>query len=116
MIVLIIGILGIIIGFVLGFYLPINLPLAYSSYMPVAILAAIDSVFGAIRASLENKFDSTIFVTGFLGNAIIAGLLAYIGDKMGVPLYYAAIFTFGFRLFQNFAIIRRLIIEKFRSR
>lgn len=110
---MIIGILGIIIGLFVGFYLPVNLPIAYSAYISVAILAAVDSVFGAIRSSLENKFNSTIFVTGFIGNAIIAGLLAYIGDKMGVPLYYAAIFTFGSRLFQNFAIIRRMLIEKF---
>lgn len=108
-----IGILGIIIGLLIGFYLPITFPTSYSLYMSVSILAAIDSVFGAIKASIENKFNSTIFVTGFLGNAIIAGLLAYIGDRMGVPLYYAAIFTFGSRLFQNFAIIRRQLIEKF---
>jgi len=112
---LIIGILGIIIGLVIGFYMPINLPTVYSAYISVSILAAIDSVFGAIRASLENKYNAMIFVTGFIGNAIIAGLLAYIGDKMGVPLYYAAIFTFGSRLFQNFAIIRRLLIEKFNN-
>ncbi len=112
---MIIGILGIVLGLALGFYLPVGLPIAYSSYISVAILAAVDSVFGALKASLENNFNSTIFVTGFIGNAIIAGLLAYIGDKMGVPLYYAAIFTFGSRLFQNFAIIRRLLIEKFSS-
>ncbi len=113
---LVVGILGIIIGLLLGFYLPIDLPPIYSTYMSVAILAAIDSVFGAIRASLEKKYNSTIFVTGFLGNAIIAVLLAYVGDKMGVPLYYAAIFTFGSRLLQNFAIIRRLLIENFSSK
>jgi small basic protein len=113
---LIIAIFGIIIGLVVGFYLPITFPMIYSAYTSVALLAAIDSVFGAIRASLENKFNSTIFVTGFIGNAVIAGLLAYIGDKMGVPLYYAAIFTFGSRLFQNFAIIRRMLIVKFNNR
>ncbi|WP_331488006.1 small basic family protein [Caminicella sporogenes] len=110
---MIIGILGIIIGLMIGFYLPITFPTTYSLYMSVSILAAIDSVFGAIKASMENKFNPTIFVTGFLGNAIIAGVLAYIGDRMGIPLYYAAIFTFGSRLFQNFAIIRRQIIEKY---
>ncbi|MDK2918218.1 MAG: hypothetical protein PWQ37_951 [Candidatus Petromonas sp.] len=113
MIRLIIGILGIIIGVLIGFYIPVTFPTSYSLYLSVSILAAIDSVFGAIKASMEGYFNSTIFVTGFLGNAVIAGLLAYIGDKMGVPLYYAAIFAFGSRLFQNFAIIRRQLIEKF---
>ncbi len=112
-----IGIIGIIIGLVIGFYVPISsFPTSYTLYMSVAILAAIDSVFGAIKGSLENNFNSTIFVTGFIGNAVLAGLLAYIGDRTGVPLYYAAIFTFGSRLFQNFAIIRRQIIEKFNSK
>lgn len=109
---MIIGLLGIAIGLFIGFYIPITFPTSYTLYMSVSILAAVDSVFGAIRANLENKFNSTIFVTGFLGNAIIAGLLAYVGDRMGVPLYYAAIFAFGSRLFENFAIIRRRLIEK----
>ncbi|MDF2546888.1 MAG: small basic protein [Anaerosolibacter sp.] len=107
-----IAIIGLIIGVILGLYLPITYPTSYSLYMSVAILAALDSVFGAIRSHMENKFNSTIFVTGFFGNAILAGILAYIGDRLGVPLYYAAIFAFGGRLFQNFAIIRRYSIER----
>ncbi|WP_369323972.1 DUF1290 domain-containing protein [Methanosarcina mazei] len=34
------------------------------------------------------------------------------GDRLGVPLYYAAIFAFGGRLFQNFAIIRRYLFNR----
>ncbi len=108
---MIIAILGLMIGVLLGVYLPITYPSSYSLYMSVAILAALDSVFGAIRSHMEDKFHSTIFVSGFFGNAILAGFLAYIGDRLGVPLYYAAIFAFGGRLFQNFAIIRRYLIE-----
>jgi len=109
---MIIAIIGLLIGVFLGIYLPITYPTSYSLYMSVAILAALDSVFGAIRANIEGKFNSPIFVSGFFGNAILAGFLAYIGDRLGVPLYYAAIFAFGGRLFQNFAIIRRALIEK----
>ncbi|MFZ7134017.1 MAG: small basic family protein [Eubacteriales bacterium] len=102
--------LGLLFGIILGFVLPINLPTTYTSYMSIALLAALDSVFGGIRADLENKFDTNIFVSGFFGNTLIAAFLAYFGDRLGIPLYYAAIFTFGTRLFQNFAIIRRIII------
>ncbi|KXG75935.1 small basic family protein [Thermotalea metallivorans] len=109
---LIIAIIGLMIGVVLGLYLPITYPTSYSLYMSVAILAALDSVFGGIRSHMEGRFNSTIFVTGFFGNAILAGILAYIGDRLGVPLYYAAIFAFGGRLFQNFAMIRRYLIER----
>ena len=109
---MIIAIIGLMIGVFLGLYIPITYPTSYSLYMSVAILAALDSVFGAVRAHIEDKFNATIFVSGFFGNAVLAGFLAYIGDRLGVPLYYAAIFTFGARLFQNFAIIRRDLIEK----
>lgn len=108
---MIIAIIGLAIGIVLGFYLPITYPVAFSLYISVAILAALDSVFGALKANLEQKFDIRIFVTGFFGNALLAGLLAYIGDRMGIPLYYAAIFAFGNRLFTNFAIIRRHLLN-----
>ncbi|KAB3538580.1 small basic family protein [Alkaliphilus pronyensis] len=108
---MIIALIGLAIGIILGLYLPITYPAAYSLYISVAILAALDSVFGALRSNMEDKFNTQIFVSGFFGNAILAGLLAYIGDRIGVPLYYAAIFAFGNRLFHNFAIIRRYLLN-----
>ena len=110
---MLVAVLGLVIGVVLGFFLPNFYPVQYSFYISIAVLAALDSVFGAVRANMEGRFDILIFISGFLGNAIIAGLLAYIGDKMGVPLYYAAIFVFGGRLFQNFAVIRRMLIDRY---
>lgn len=106
------ALIGILIGAIIGLYLPITYSPNYSLYVSVAILACMDSVFGGIRANLEKKFNTEIFVSGFFGNAILAAFLAYIGDRLGVPLYYAAIFAFGGRLFQNFAIIRRIIFSK----
>ncbi len=106
---LIIPIVGLLIGVLLGFFLPMSIPVQYSTYMSVAILAALDSVFGGIRSSMEKTFDIKIFISGFFGNAILAAILTYMGDQLGVPMYYAAIFAFGVRLFQNFAIIRRYI-------
>lgn len=102
------ALIGILIGAIIGFLLPYTYNTAYTLYISVAILASLDSVFGGIRANLEHKFDTKIFISGFFGNAILAAFLAYIGDRLGFPLYYAAIFTFGTRLFDNFAKIRRL--------
>ncbi len=99
--------LGILIGIILGMVLPISIPTAYSSYMSIAVLAALDSVFGGIRASLEKNFQADVFISGFFGNAILAAGLAYIGDRLDVPIYLCAIFVFGYRLFNNFAQIRR---------
>lgn len=106
------ALIGVLIGAVVGFLLPYTYNTAYSLYISVAILACLDSVFGGVRANLEDTFNIRIFISGFFGNALLAAFLAYIGDRLGVPLYYAAIFTFGSRLFDNFAKIRRLIIYK----
>lgn len=112
---MIIAFIGILAGLAIGYYLPVSFPARYSLYLSISIIAAFDSVFGAVRANMEDKFDSVIFITGFFGNAFLAGMLAYIGDQLGVPLYYAAIVAFGVRLFENFAYIRRFIIAKFRE-
>jgi small basic protein len=101
-----------LIGLIIGFQLPIFIPLVYAEYMSVAILAMLDSVFGGIRAYMENVFDTTVFVSGFVTNALLAAGLAYLGDRLGVELYLAAVVAFGVRLFQNLAIIRRYFLRK----
>lgn len=109
------AILGLIIGVAIGLYIPLTIAAGYSLYLSVGILAALDSVIGAIRANIENQFDSAIFLSGFVLNSLIAMFLAYAGDLLGIPLYYAAIFAFGMRLFNNLARIRRDMIFKFRK-
>ncbi|WP_330582889.1 small basic family protein [Peptoclostridium sp.] len=109
---LIAAIIGLVLGILIGFYIPFTYPDSYTLYISVGILASLDSVFGAIRASLEGKYNNSIFITGFFTNAILAGFLAYLGDKLGVPLYYAPIIVFGGRLFDNFAVIRRVLLGK----
>lgn len=106
------AVIGILIGAIIGFLLPFTYNTSYSLYISVAILACLDSVFGGVRANLEGNFDLEIFISGFFGNAVLAAFLAYLGDRLGVPLYYAAIFTFGNRLFENFGKIRRSLLKK----
>jgi len=108
--------IGLLIGIVLGLALPIRIPPAYTYYMSIAVLAALDSVFGGIRANLEKKFEADVFISGFFGNALLAAGLAYIGDRLDVPIYLAAIFVFGSRLFQNFALLRRHLLNRFHKR
>jgi len=103
---------GLILGVAIGYILPVKIPVIYSKYMSVAVLAALDSVFGGIRASMEDNFDNAIFLTGFFSNTLLAAFLAYIGDQLGVELYLAAVLVFGVRLFQNLAIIRRHLLKR----
>ncbi len=107
------SILGLIVGILIGIFVPYTIPSQYSNYVAVAILAALDSVFGGIASSLQKKFDIKIFLSGFFANAMLAGGLAYIGDQLGIQIYLAAVFAFGNRLFLNFAIIRRFLLNKY---
>lgn len=111
-----IAILGLLVGIIVGIVWDISIPEKFSPYISVAILACLDSVFGAIRANLSKNFQADIFISGFFGNAALAAGLAYLGDKLGIPIYIAAVIVFGGRIFDNFAIVRRLLIEKARSR
>ena len=106
-------IIGLSAGLVIGFVFNITYPLEYSFYITMALLAAMDSVVGALRSYLERKYNNLIFITGFLANAALAGALTFVGDKLGVPLYYAAILVFGGRLFNNLAASRRIAIENY---
>ena len=105
------AILGLSLGVIVGGYIPFTYPSSYSLYISIALLAAFDSVCGAVRASMENKYDNTLFISGFFTNAILAAMISYIGDKLGVPFYYAPILVVGGRLFDNLAIIRRHIFK-----
>ena len=90
-----------------GLVLNVNVGFELSRYSAVAILAALDSVLGAVRAELDGVYDNRIFISGFLVNAIVAVLLTFIGDRLGLDLYLVALITFGLRIFDNVALIRR---------
>ncbi len=103
--------IGCIIGALLGMVAPI-IPYTYSGYLAIAIIAAIDSVFGGITAVIKGNFDLKIFVSGFFGNAILSMLLTFLGEKLNVDIYLAAIIVFVGRMFTNLSIIRRHYLEK----
>ena len=72
----------------------------------------LDTLVGGIRAYLQNIYDEKVFVSGFFFNIILAASLAFLGVQLGVDLYLAAVFAFGVRLFQNIAVIRRILLTK----
>lgn len=107
--------IAILIGCILGALIGMNVPMisyTYSSYLAIAIIAALDSVFGGITSVINKNFDLKIFVTGFFGNAILAILLTILGQKLNVDIYLAAIVVFVGRMFVNLAIIRRYYVDK----
>jgi small basic protein len=106
--------IGLLLGLVIGSIFSIRIPAAYARYTALAILAALDSVLGALRADMQDQYDNLIFVSGLVINAFLAVLLTIIGDRLGVELYLAAVIAFGVRMFNNLAVIRRLLV--YRSR
>ncbi len=107
---------GLTIGAIIGSIFTFIIPVSVASYLSIAVLAAMDSIFGGIKSIMNDKFDSTIFISGFFFNAILAALLAFIGDNLGMDIYLAAVVAFGIRIFNNLGYIRRQFIHRIRQR
>jgi small basic protein len=101
--------LGLVLGVILGLILQPTVPLWLQPYLPIAVVAALDAVFGALRAFLDGIFDDKVFVVSFVSNVLIAGLIVYLGDQLGVggQLSTGVIVVLGIRIFSNVAAIRR---------
>ena len=107
--------IAIVIGCIIGALIGANAPVisyTYSSYLSIAIVAALDTVFGGIASVVKGNFDLKIFLSGFFGNSILSIVLTYLGNRLNVDIYLAAIVVFVGRMFTNLAIIRRYYIDK----
>ncbi len=109
-----------ICAFVAGFFgiwaAQPDVPVQAADYLPLALLAGLDAIFGGIRAGLERKFRSDVFVSGFVVNMVLAVLLGFIGDQIGVELALAAVVTLGGRIFLNLSLIRRQVLDRMAHR
>ena len=97
-----------VLGVLFGLLVPYNLSLSTLPYVAVAIIAALDSVFGALLANLNKRFNLNVFIMGLVSNAILAVILTYVGNLLGISLNFAVIVVFGVRIFNNAASIRRI--------
>ncbi|GAB3262510.1 small basic family protein [Nocardioides dilutus] len=104
-----IAVLGLVVGIVLGLLLRPDVPLALEPYLPIAVVAALDAVFGGLRAYLDGIFDDKVFVISFVSNVVIAAGIVFLGDQLGVggQLSTGVIVVLGIRIFANVAAIRR---------
>src|SRR2546423_15435483 len=109
---------GVIAGFGLGMFvfsflrIPGDVAANYAPYLSVATLAGLDTVLGGVRAGIEGRFQDDIFVSGFVLNTLLAAGLAFLGDKIGVDLFLAAVVVMGQRVFLNLSLIRRYYLTK----
>ncbi|QGN32780.1 small basic family protein [Microlunatus sp. Gsoil 973] len=108
-----IPILGLIAGVILGLILQPGVPQFLQPYLPIAIVAAMDALFGAFRAYLEGTFTDKVFVVSFISNVLIAAAIVYVGDQIGVgsQLSTGVVVVLGIRIFTNAAAIRRALFH-----
>jgi small basic protein len=107
-----IAIIGLLIGIALGTYAPFQIPIELAHYTAIGILGILDSMLGALRADLQGKYDANIFLSGLIFNMVIAVGITYLGDKLSLDLYLAAIVVFTIRIFSNLGTIRYSFIER----
>ena len=108
--------LCLILGILIGFVVPYQIPVIAAKYVSISFLAGLDSVLGATKAGLENKFSLSVFFSGFFVNLTLAALLTWVGDMLGVEIYQAALVTFGMRIFLNLGYIRHDILHQENSK
>jgi small basic protein len=101
------------VGVILGLWLRPTVPLWLEPYLPIAVVAALDAVFGGIRSRLAGIFNAKVFVVSFISNALVAALIVFMGDKLGVggQLSTAVVVVLGIRIFGNAAAIRRHVFR-----
>jgi small basic protein len=104
-----IAVLALMAGVVLGVVLDPAVPPGLAPYLPIAVVAALDAVFGGVRAKLDGIFDDKQFVISFISNVLVAALIVYLGDQLGVggQLSTGVVVVLGVRIFGNVAAIRR---------
>lgn len=104
---------GLIVGIAVGLIFRPAVPEWMQPYLPIAVVAALDAVFGALRSLLQGMFDDRVFVVSFLGNVLVAALIVYLGDQLGVgaQLSTGVVVVFGIRIFSNVAAVRRTLFR-----
>jgi small basic protein len=109
----VIAALALVVGIVVGLVLRPTVPDWLEPYLPIAVVAALDAVFGGVRARLDGLFDAKVFVVSFVSNVLVAALIVFLGDKLGVgsALSTAVVVVLGIRIFGNAAAIRRHIFR-----
>jgi small basic protein len=109
----VIAVIGLVVGVLAGLWLQPTVPVELQPYLPIAVVAALDALFGGLRAMLDGIFDDRVFLTSFLSNVVVAALIVFLGDQLGVgtQLSTAVVVVLGIRIFSNAASIRRHLFK-----
>lgn len=107
------ALLGLALGVVAGVMLDPTVPSFFQPYLPIAVIAALDALFGGLRARFDGVFNERVFVVSFVFNVLVAAFIVWLGDQLGVgtQLSTAVVVVLGIRIFSNVAAIRRHVFR-----
>ena len=108
--------IGVIAGALFALLLPITIPATWSPYVAIALLGALDSAIGGVTAHLRKRFQLKNFLSGFFGNALLAGIITWVGTRLDLDLFLAAVVVFGTRIFQNFEDMRSYLLTNCKNK
>ncbi|GEA88736.1 small basic family protein [Cellulomonas sp. 179-A 4D5 NHS] len=108
-----IAVIGLVVGVVAGLLVQPTVPVGLQPYLPIAVVAALDALFGGLRALLDGIFDDRVFLVSFLSNVVVAAFIVFLGDQLGVgtQLSTGVVVVLGIRIFSNAASIRRHLFK-----
>lgn len=108
-----IAVAALVLGVIVGLLVDVSVPTWLQPYLPIAVIAALDAMFGGLRAMFDGIFNDRVFVTSFIANVLVAAFIVYLGDQLGVgsQLATGVVVVLGIRIFSNVAAIRRHIFK-----
>jgi small basic protein len=109
---ILVPIVALIIGAMIALIVQVRVPGVWGQYVAVACLAGLDTILGGVRSAYENNFQDDVFLSGFVANTLIALLIAWLGDWIGINLYLVVALVMGMRIFNNLSLLRRFMLVK----
>jgi small basic protein len=104
---------GVVLGVIGGLYLNVEYNPEYIVYISLAILAMINTIFNILSENLKSETKILKSVLYLFSDLLFALFLGYIGERLGLPIYLAAVFAFGNNIYKNMKIMLDFVIAKY---
>lgn len=105
-------ILGILVGVIVGLKTDIYFSPLYAVYLSMLILAIVNTIFKILANTGKKEVNFKTSMIYLMTDVVIALILGFVGEQLGLPLYLAAIFAFGNNIYTNVNLIINSYIEK----
>lgn len=104
---------GVVLGVIAGLKLNVEYNPEYIVYISLAILAMINTIFNILCENFNGETKILKSVLYLFSDLLFALFLGYIGERLGLPIYLAAVFAFGNNIYKNMKIMLDFVIAKY---